>query len=276
MRRSPIWITRSVTDLHDRLPDDFSRQVLAGSLRVVADRDNPIALNLFAAGIRELFGHLLHSAAPDDDVRACDWFEQNSDTPTITRRQRAIYATQGGFNTGYIESLGVDVSDLHKDAIKAIEHLNKATHVRPGRLESDHDTIKAFTQSSLEALVGLLDSIDLCQDSVREALQDQVYEAMMMAFVTETFDTIDLLAGKGYEVDPWIDDAETHVISIGAHEVLLKFTGIAHVTLHYGNRNDAAEVQHDFPFWMTFTAPISDPTTLTLTEHHIDDRAWFE
>lgn len=276
MHRSRIWTTSLVTDLPDRLPDDFSKQLLVGSLRVIADSDNPIAMNLFAAGIRELFGHLLHSAAPADDVKACDWFEQSPDTPTVTRRQRAIYATQGGFNTAYIESLGVDVSDLHKAAIKAIERLNKATHVRPGRLESDPEIIEAFMQSSLEALTGLLDSFELCQDSVREALQYQVYEAMMMAFVTETFDTIDLLAGKGYEVDPWIDDAETRVISIGAHDVLLKFIGIAHVTLHYGSRNDAAEVQHDFPFWMTFTAPVSDPTMLTLTEHNIDDRAWFE
>jgi hypothetical protein len=55
-----------------KLPlDDFSRLLVRGALRVVADKENPIRLNLFAAAIRELYGHTLHRLAPDEEVQAC-------------------------------------------------------------------------------------------------------------------------------------------------------------------------------------------------------------
>ena len=52
-----------------KLPlDDFSKLVVQGALRVVADAENPIRLNLFAAAIGELYGHTLDRLAPDAEV----------------------------------------------------------------------------------------------------------------------------------------------------------------------------------------------------------------
>jgi len=95
------------------LVDDFSRQVLAGATRVVGDADNPIRLNLFAAAIRELFGHTLHVLAPDANVTACSWYRPEPNTTGPTRRQRAKYATQGGLGDAFIEEAGADVEHLH-------------------------------------------------------------------------------------------------------------------------------------------------------------------
>lgn len=79
----------------ERLPDQFSRDLLVGSLMVANDHNNPVRFHLAAAGLRELFGHILHADAPDDEVRACSWFKQEPNTNTVTRRQKAIYSTQG-------------------------------------------------------------------------------------------------------------------------------------------------------------------------------------
>lgn len=85
--------------LEQALPDGFSRDLLDGALRVLADQANPMRAHLFAGGLRELFTYLLHNAAPDDEVRACDWFVQAHDTQTVTRRQRAVYASRADYRT---------------------------------------------------------------------------------------------------------------------------------------------------------------------------------
>ncbi|MFQ6552635.1 hypothetical protein AAD018_009875 [Aestuariibius insulae] len=262
-------------DFAGRLPDQFSHDLLAGSLLVAKEPINPVRLHLAAAGLRELFGHILHADAPDDEVRACSWFVQDQNTETVTRRQKAIYSTQGGLSDGFVEGLGLDVKDLHKTAIKSIQVLNKATHVRPETLVSDEAAIDAFVQEALSALDGLLVSFQQGRDAVKEALVDDVYEAMWDALIEQTFDEIDILAGKGYEIDPWIDDQQIEIEAIRANVVVVRFSGLAHVTLHYGPKHDAAEIPHDFPFWLRFEALVDDPTKLGLVDHHFDDTGWY-
>lgn len=261
--------------IEDSLPDQFSRDLLAGSLMVAKDQKNPVRLHLAAAGLRELFGHILHTDAPDEEVRACTWFEQEPNTQTVTRQKKSIYSTQGGLSDAFVEKLGLDVDDLHRAAIKSIEALNKATHVRPDTLVNDEATIKSFIDEALEALEGLIRSFSEGRSAVKEALVDDVYRAMSAALIERTFDDIDILAGKGYEIDPWIDDPAIEVEALLSHVVVVRFSGIASVTLHYGFKHDAAEIQHDFPFWLRFEAPVEKPTQLTLVANHFDDTSWY-
>lgn len=99
---------------------------------------------------------------------------------------------------------------------------------------------------------------------------------MMESFFTQTFDDIDILAGKGYEMDSFIVEEEIAVEAIDAKEILVRFTGIAPVTLHYGSKHDAAEIHHDFPFWMKFGASVGSPKALKYSGAHFDDRSWYE
>jgi hypothetical protein len=261
--------------IEDCLPDQFSRDLLAGSLMVANDHNNPVRLHLAAAGLRELFGHVLHSDAPDENVRECSWFKQDPNTKTVTRRQKAIYATQGGLSDALVEHLGLNVDDLHRAAIRSIEALNKATHVRPETLVNDEASIKAFIGDALRALDGLISSFSQGRNAVKAALVDDVYRAMSDALIERTFDDIDVLAGKGYEIDPWIDDAEIEVEALLSQVIVVRFSGIAHVTLHYGSKHDAAEIEHDFPFWLRFEAPVHKPADLALVGHHFDDTSWY-
>lgn len=261
--------------IEDRLPDQFSRDLLAGSLMVANDHNNPVRLHLAAAGLRELFGHILHSNAPDDEVRACSWFKQDPNTKTVTRRQKAIYATQGGLSDAFVKELGLDVNDLHHEAIQSIEVLNKATHVRPETLVNDKASIDAFIGEALKALDGLITSFTQGRSAIKAALVDDLYRAMSEALVERTFENIDILAGKGYEIDPWINDTEIEVEALLSQVIVVRFSGVARVTLHYGSKHDAVEIPHDFPFWFRFEAPIEKPTDLALVGHHFDDTSWY-
>lgn len=261
--------------VEDRLPDQFSRNLLAGSLMVAIDRNNPVRLHLAAAGLRELFRHILHADAPDDEVRACVWFKQEQNTQTVTRRQKAIYATQGGLSDEFVEQLGLDVGNLHRAAILSIEALNKATHVRPDTLVNDELIINSFIDEALASLEGLLVSSSEGRSVVKKALADDVYRAISSVLIERTFDDIATLASKGYEIDPWIDDAEIEVEALRSQVIVVRFSGVAHVTLHYGSKHDAAEIQHDFPFWLRFETPVEKPTELTLVAHHFDDTSWY-
>ncbi|MEQ9567682.1 MAG: hypothetical protein RLN85_18070 [Pseudomonadales bacterium] len=258
------------------LPDEFSELVLQGSLIVAQDKANPIRAHLASAGIRELFSHILHHYAPDEEVRACSWFVQAKDTKTVTRRQRAVFATQGGLTDDYVDSLGVDVKELHNVAIDAIDRLNKATHVRPGRVVSDQQVIDAFVDEMLDAMDGLLTSFSECRAAVCRALENNAYDALITATVTETIEELDFLSGRGYELSGPVDGGELEVLSISAAEVVVKYSGVVPITLHHGDKHDPIEIGHDFPFWMTLSAPADNPTALEHREYFFDDSGWYK
>ncbi|MEL6362569.1 MAG: hypothetical protein AAFR21_15940 [Pseudomonadota bacterium] len=269
-----IDVDRTKT-LLDALPDDFSRNMVEGALRVASDTENAMRAHFFAGGWRELMNHVLRKFAPHKEVRACDWFEQVAGTNGITRRQRARYATQGGLSDAYLAEIGVDVSDLHDEALSAIEALNAAVHVQEGQsIEGDED-IAAFVERAISAFEGLLHSFAHCREAVVNQLRNSVYDNTMRAFVEKTFDEIDLISSHGYEVDPWLTIEEIDIVDISATALLVKVAGEAPVTLHYGRGNDAVATGHSFPFTMTFSAPLDALSELTLEAHEIDDSSWY-
>lgn len=260
--------------LRELLPDDFSRDLLLGCMIVLENHSNPVRLNLFAAGVRELFTHILHTFAPDEEVKKCKWFVQDKGTNSITRMQRAIYATQGGFSDNYISGLSVNVKDLHKAAIKTIEALNKATHVKPKTVMRDQDEIDFFVSDTLDALEGLLLSFSEGKNAVKRALENSVYDSMITELLSQNFNSISELAGKGYWVEQDVYENEVVLEKITSEKVIVKFSGIAPVVLQYGSRDDSAEIPHDFPFWMKFEATVDEPKKLKLIDHFFDDSSW--
>jgi hypothetical protein len=54
--------------LRARLPDQFSRDALEGSLAVLNQADNKMRAHQFASTQRELFAHVLDTLAPDEAV----------------------------------------------------------------------------------------------------------------------------------------------------------------------------------------------------------------
>lgn len=261
-----------------KLDDEFCQSVLTGAIRVVGDDANPIRLNLFAAAVRELFGHLLHMRAPDAGVTACPWFKQEENTDGPTRRQRAKFATPGGLSDKAVEELGVDVADLHDRAIKAIDELNKYTHLRPGTIVSDQSEIETFVDDAMDALLGLLDSFEACRRTVLDALSEKIDHEAVTALITETIQEVDELATH-HTVDE-VHVESTEIVSMTHDELCIEAKGTLSVGLQWGSnsdlrRGDGATLNEDFPFVVTMKSFVEDMSDFHDVSYVVDTSEWF-
>lgn len=249
------------TQLRDRLPDDFSRTVLDGSLMAYASVENPLRLNQFSTGLRELFGHVLSSMAPDDEVYACQWFRSETDNGKPTRRQRAIYWTQGGLSDQCLESLGLDIGDVHSRAIRVINDLSKYTHVRPDTLSIPAEKADDFVTEALGSFLDMYEAFDDCRSAVLAAIEGHIDQETMVTFTETVIGDVDLLSTHSR-----VDSAEVTSVSvkmIDARFVNYIVDGIVNVELNYGSdgdrrRGEGATLYTYFPFSMTTMAPVSD------------------
>jgi hypothetical protein len=264
-------------ELRAKLIDDFSAQVLTGALSVIGNPDNPIRLNQFAAAIRELFGHTLHALGPDTHVTQCEWFEPEPQTHRPTRRQRAKYATQGGLSDEYIEGLGVDVKHLHDAAIKAVDDMNKYTHVRPNTIVDDPHEIAAFVDGAMDALLGLFKSFDECRAAVLDALSEQIDNEAVNALISDTILSVDELATHHSIEEVYVD--QTRVVALTHDTIYFKATGTLAVELQWGSnsdlrRGDGATLDESFPFEVTIESPIDDISDFGEVEYSVDTSKW--
>ncbi|GAA0574698.1 hypothetical protein GCM10009416_11750 [Craurococcus roseus] len=258
---------------------DFEKTVLSGCLRVVEDEDNPVRLNFFAAGVREIFGHVLHRLAPDREVSACSWFKQEPTTKGPTRKQRAKYATQGGLSDGFIEEAGIDVSHLHDEAIHAVDRLSKFTHIRPGVVVTDQAQIEAFVGDALAALEGLFASFEQCRKQVVEAVFDHIDEEVVSALISDTILSLDELASH-HSVEE-VCAEEMRVTGITHEAVTFAIAGTVGVELQWGSnsdvrRGDGAVMERGFPFSVTMLSPVDDITRFQDVDCSVDTSGWWE
>lgn len=267
-----------IAELRASLLDDFSHQVLTGALRVATDKGNPIRLNLFAAAIRELFGHILHILAPDSEVTNCSWYVQEPNTRGPTRRQRAKYATQGGLSDEFIAEAGVDIEHLHGDAIAAITQLNRYTHVRPGVTVTQSTDIECFVQEALSALQGLFTSFEMCREEVLQAIYSHIDQEIMGTFISDTLQEIDELATHHTVEDVYIE--ELTITELNDRTVGFNVEGSVEVELQWGSnsdsrRGDGASLRQHFPFVVKMSSPVDNIIAFTDIQYTIDTRQWY-
>ena len=250
------------------LPDDFSRMLFEGALRVAADAGNPVRGNLYAASIRELMTYCLHHFAPEDDVRAAPWFVQCKGT-NITRKQRIRYATQRGLRDDFMESVGIDVKEFQKTLGALYSELSKKTHLCLERILNEEDDVREFVDESCYVLDGFLGAYKNNLKQIKEKLADGVYRELIMRTLPE----IDILSGRGYEINSLI--FSKFDIELNSADIVIFAEGDLSVTLHYGSRDDAAEIEHSFPFSIRCTASTNTPQDVTIKDYNIDDDGWF-
>jgi hypothetical protein len=270
-------LTSFEIELRAKLIDDFSAQVLTGALAVLDAPTNPIRLNQFAAAMRELFGHTLHTLAPDENVTKCEWFEPEQGTNGPTRRQRAKYATQGGLSDAYIAEIGMNVQHLHDVAIKAVDDMSKYTHVRPGTVIDNPDEIAAFVDGAMHALLGLFASFAECRSRVLDALSEEIDDKAVGALITETILDVDQLAPHHSVEEVYVED--TRVVSLTHDTIYFKATGTLVVGLQWGSnsdvsRGDGIELDDSFPFEVTMQSPIDDVSSFYEVEYSVDTSSW--
>jgi len=273
--------------LRGRLPDDFSKVLLEGSLRVLADIQNPIRLNHFAGSMRELFTHLLHEMAPDHSVRQCPWFPAERDArarenPQLadadldrpTRRQRATYAIQGGITDQQIIAYGFEPEDVHAEFRDAVQELNRLTHVRPEAVVQAADEVERRSTAILEALHNFYQALDHCRDRISDAIFSAVQRAAFDELTREAIGDLDILSQHTFVEGPAID--EIRVLRIDAAKIYFLITGEVDVELNYGSGDDGVSMNEAFPFELTMEAPVTEPDRFENVACQVDTDSFYE
>jgi hypothetical protein len=260
--------------------DDFTTKVLSGGLKVAMDADNPIGGNLFAAAVRELAGHILHTRAPDDAVRQCGWFVQARDTRTVTRAQRASYIAHAGLYPSYVEgTLGLDREEYIDPLIEAMDALNKATHVRPDTIVAGDAEIRVLADDILIALSSLMETVEQCRDAVIQELHKSINTPVLVKLMSETVGALDELSTHTIVEDTSVENIQ--IVDLGVHRLDLALEGTVYVTLQYGSgsdfrRGDGATMEDHYPF--TANLEVSIGETLTFgepTDLNVDNSSFY-
>jgi len=160
--------------------------------------DNPLRLNNFAMGLRELSRIVLHDLAPDADIEACYWYkeEKNKDGAVVfTRQQRIKYAVQAGLPEDFVENtLLVDVEETINEFRDLVNTLSKFTHVGPtGTAMRDHKNslITSWETSSSWASAKSRKGLRRCATSNRRsALGTRTHGKPNQRFMREWTDAI--------------------------------------------------------------------------------------
>ncbi|HEY0323474.1 MAG TPA: hypothetical protein VGC66_21130 [Pyrinomonadaceae bacterium] len=131
-------LEKFLIDLHPPLA-----QMLSGARQALRS-DNPDRVRHFSTSLRELFTHVLHRLAPEDEVRAWSNSPQHYDKGHPTRRARLLYISRG------INQKPFDAF-VQKDIDAALEFLNLFQR-------STHEVVVEYTPVQLRALEVRMDS----------------------------------------------------------------------------------------------------------------------
>lgn len=272
-----------VGQLPGRLVDDFARNLFVGAQRVLADHENPVRLHMFASTVRELFSYTLHSLAPDEEVKACTWFERDPNTDKLTRRQRLMYAIQGGLDPDFVsDTLLLEIDDMCAGVIRAIDELSRFTHVRPDTLVTDAAEIAAHGERTLFALADFVDDMSDCRAAIASALEAHVHDAVFEAVSAETLPELDEISSHYSIEEHYVDDIV--IIRINSEWIYMDVKGSVSVGLQWGSNSDirndmGAVAEETFPFNAGLKAPAGDPTQVETDEDGpaaVDTSSWWE
>lgn len=136
-------LTSLIADLNPDLP-----HLLKGAREAYASRHTDYVRH-FVTSYRELFTHVLHALAPDDELRKWSTDPNHFDKNRPTRRARLLYITRdltpsfGGFMNADVEAV-----------VKFIEAFQKGTHgIKPSFTEEQLKDLKNRTEGLLRFML---------------------------------------------------------------------------------------------------------------------------
>ena len=203
------------------------------------------------------------------------WYEQYPKVEGPTRRQRALYASRGGLADSFLKKeLELDPNAFHDRIGPGFTELNKRTHLKPNGVITDPVDLESLANETISALLEIFDVTEDVHREVVSRIGTHLYDAAVGAFINETIESLDLIAGN-YETEGVLYD-EMRVLSIDAETIRYEITGSVNVTLHHGSGADAAEIKDSFPFTCTTAASTTEPLKLLSdqTEMKVDTSSW--
>lgn len=272
-----------LAEIEKALSEDFERKLFAASQKNLADKSNPLRLNNYSYAMRELTRHVLHRLAPDENVINCVWYKNETDKENgITRKQRAYYAVQGGLQDSYVKNiLGLEVEDIHKDLIKAVNKLSKFTHIEPKVFDLAEGNIEALVNETTEAVYVFLATVSDCRRLIIDSLWEQIDSAIIDETLKETILALDELASHHFIDEVYTDEVEIYEIN---HEfIMFRAEGSIECELQWGSnsdvrRGDGAVLPQSFPFTCELLSPVYSPEAVQSVEGSlgVDTSSWHE
>lgn len=272
---------KSLDEVRAGLTAGFENRLLDAALQTLDDVDNPLRFNSFAGAIRELNRHVLTRLAPDDHVKQCVWYSDETDKPgQVTRRQRAAYAVHGGLTPEYVrDDLHLDVDQMNRHLRDATDTLNKYTHVGEDTFDLDPADVGRMSQQVIDALGALFKKTDDCRLRVSRALEAHVEREVIDEALAETIIEIDELATHHF-IDE-IYTAEVHIENISYDSIHLLARGTISVELQYGSNSDlkadmGAIIPMSFPFECTLEGNAEEPGEFhaRASQFRVDTSEW--
>ena len=259
-----------------RLPDEFTKNLLLGSLRVLDDEANLARLHLFAAGLRELFHDLLKLHAPDNEVLSSKWCQAQT-AKDISKRERAQFAIQGGILDETLVDLGISVDDLTKlrqMVVGTIKNTNTLLHFKGRELNSDPKKIESTASFFLDVLFHFLQTIEECKQDVSRNIENHVLDALKNSLPDKKHNNRYHEITK-YLVPLWgeIEDQKCEVIGISSKDISIRFTADVEIDVETTGTDGFNSQNGLFPIMLEYTASVDDVSTLNLVSSKVDEDA---
>jgi hypothetical protein len=259
------------------LVTDFEKKLFSASVAYLDNEDDPLRINSFAYSLRELIRNVFERRAPEDKVKPCTWFKDETGNGKPSRKQRYIYSIQGGLSHNFVKvELGMDVFKPWRNIKETIDSLSKFTHVNEATFDMSHEECEKLSGEALEIFLSIFNMIEKTRNELRCALAAHIGNELMSTFVTNSMSDIDILSNQSYVEHSEVMGYE--LIDIDNLELTFRGEGIAHVSQNYGKGDDACEINAEYPFGFTGSSSVAKPYDVTTPPESIsiDVSSWFE
>jgi len=250
---------------------DLQREIFDVAVKGFDQEDSPLRLKNFAFALRELGRIWLEQLAPNEKIRACEWFEQNTDLREeggVTRAQRAKYAVQGELHDEFVlKQLHIDVQSTVKEYLALIDELSKYGHNIEESFDIPAETAELEAIRALETFDQLSGLIQERHDSLLSSAADAAKDALTDELFSEVNEELDRLSTHSSVEDVHLE--ELLILSLAPDRILYQGTGSVDVRLQYGSdsdvaRDDGAVMRDSYPLQCSFEADTSDPLSISV------------
>ena len=262
--------------------DGFECELLSAALDNL-NTTGPLCINNFSYALRELLRHMLQRLAIDEKRKECSWYKKDKSLcGGVTRAHRATYAIQGGLSdTFVIKKLGIDVVNARKKLLETIDILSKYTHIEPATFGINQIKADCLATECLEATQYFIEHIFDCRNKVVESLAEHIDHHLLEHVISETIDSVDILATHHSIDEIYVNNAE--VINISSKTIDLVIEGSISCELQYGSNSDVkndigALISTSFPFFAELTVQLERPLGkfASVVNFTVDTSRWYK
>lgn len=265
-----------------RLTTEFHRKVFAAVIQSFEQYDNPLRVNNFATGLRELTRLVLDYNAPEKSIKACAWYVEEKNEQgkvVITRAQRIKYAVQAGLPDDFVTSLLVDVPETIRVFQDLTKRMNKLTHLTEQTFGIDGYAADRFAGIALDTFNLLLEAIDDCRAQLHSAVEERAQDVLTDDMLEGTITALEEIATH-YEIDE-VNINRLKLDYLGPDQIVFKASGTVDCTLQYGSDSDVVNdsgmrVDDHYPLSCEFVADVSTPMDLKVRKLHVDNSSFYE